>query len=238
RSTDSAHRYSVAWIDASARGTRLGRGIETQGDHAPAAGGNAPVGPPARIAVPLTPPVGAINRATDAAFNEAWFRRAPGARDGERQSVRAFFHPLDGVEGWNRVYGPGGLIQHQCAVPDSAAHLIPRVLERIRDAGAPSFLTVLKRFGRGNASPLSFPLDGWTLAIDVPARVPGLAAVLDRLDEEIAAAGGRIYLAKDARTRPDLLRTMYPRLPEWREARRRADPHGILVSDLSRRLEL
>lgn len=236
--TDSAYRYSVAWIDASARGARLGRGIVGQGDHAAAAGPGAAVGVDARARVPITPPVGAINRLSVAAFNEAWFRRAPRERSAERQSVRQFFHPLDGVDGWNRVYGPGGLVQHQCALPDSAAHLVPHILERIRDAGAPSFLTVLKRFGPGNASPLSFPLAGWTLAIDVPARVPGLAAVLDGLDAEIAAAGGRIYLAKDARTRADVLHAMYPRLPEWAAVRSAVDPRGVLVSDLSRRLGL
>jgi decaprenylphospho-beta-D-ribofuranose 2-oxidase len=236
--TDASHRYSVAWVDASARGARLGRGVVTQGDHAAASGAEGAVGRPARVRVPLTPPIGAINRLTVAAFNEAWFRRAPRTRTGERQSVRAFFHPLDGVDDWNRVYGPGGLVQHQCALPDSAAHLVPTVLEAIRDAGAPSFLTVLKRFGPGNGSPLSFPIAGWTLAIDVPARVPGLAAVLDGLDEQVAAAGGRVYLAKDSRTRPDLVRAMYPRLPEWADVRRRVDPRGVLASDLSRRLEL
>jgi len=84
-------------------------------------------------------------------------------------------------------------------VPNEAAHLVPRTLEALRQVGAPSFLTVLKRFGPSNPAPLSFPIPGWTLAADVPAAVPGLLQVLDQLDEEVAAARGRLYLAKDAR---------------------------------------
>lgn len=236
--TDSSHRYSVAWVDASAKGARLGRGVVTQGDHAPAGRSDEHVGAPARLRVPLTPPVSAINRLTVAAFNEAWFRKAPRSRDGERQGVRQFFHPLDGVDDWNRVYGRAGLVQYQCALPDAAADLVPHLLEAVRDAGAPSFLTVLKRFGPGNVSPLSFPIAGWTLAVDVPARVPGLARALDALDAVVLEAGGRTYLAKDARTSPAALRAMYPRLDEWIAVRRLADPRGVLVSDLSRRLGL
>jgi decaprenylphospho-beta-D-ribofuranose 2-oxidase len=228
----------VAWIDATATGARLGRGVVTQGDHAPTAGVASAVGAPARLRVPLTPPFGLVNRLTVAAFNETWFRKAPRSRDAERQGVRAFFHPLDGVDGWNRIYGPGGLVQYQCAVPDAAADLVPRILERLHAAGGPSFLTVLKRFGQGNASPLSFPLAGWTLAVDVPARVPGLASTLDVLDLMVVGAGGRTYLAKDARTTPATLRAMYPRLDEWLAVRRDADPRGVLASDLSRRLDL
>ena len=236
--TDSTHRYSVAWLDATAKGPRLGRGVVTQGDHAPAGRDDQRVGAPAKVRVPLTPPVGAINRLTVAAFNEAWFRKAPRSRDGERQGVRQFFHPLDGVDDWNRVYGPSGLVQYQCVLPDRSADLVPRLLEAVRDAGAPSFLTVLKRFGPNNDSPLSFPIAGWTLAVDVPARVPGLAAVLDALDDIVLDGGDRTYLAKDARTSPSTLRAMYPRLTEWLAVRRLADPRGVLVSDLSRRLGL
>jgi decaprenylphospho-beta-D-ribofuranose 2-oxidase len=152
--------------------------------------------------------------------------------------VREFFHPLDGVDHWNRVYGRGGLVQYQCAVPEAESEVVRVILEALQGAGAPSFLTVLKRFGPGNASPLSFPSPGWTLAVDVPARVRGLGAVLDRLDELVVARGGRTYLAKDARTSPATLRRMYPRLDEWAAVRRRADPQGVLVSDLSRRLDL
>jgi decaprenylphospho-beta-D-ribofuranose 2-oxidase len=99
------------------------------------------------------------------------------------------------VQDWNRIYGPAGFLQYQFAVPNEAAHLVPRTLEALRQVGAPSFLTVLKRFGHSNPAPLSFPIPGWTLAADVPAAVPGLLEVLDQLDEEVAAAGGVLLLS-------------------------------------------
>jgi len=104
--------------------------------------------------------------------------------------------------------------------------------------GAPSFLTVLKRFGAGNSGPLSFPQAGWTLAADVPAAVPGLLQVLDQLDQEVAAAGGRLYLAKDSRQSAAMFARSYPGLPRWREQRQRLDPRGVFSSDLARRLEI
>ena len=238
--TDADHRYSVAWIDSTASGRRLGRGVLGQGDHATDAASrdaSVRVSAPARLSVPVAPPVGLINALSVRAFNEAWFRRAPRERLAETRSVRAFFHPLDGVDRWNRVYGPGGCIQYQFAVPDSGADLVRLTLQRLQAAGAPSFLSVLKRFGPGNDAPLSFPTAGWTLAVDLPATAR-VAPVLDGLDDLVAESGGRVYLAKDSRTRPATVRAMYPRLAEWQAVVREHDPDRVFVSDLSRRLAL
>jgi decaprenylphospho-beta-D-ribofuranose 2-oxidase len=111
-------------------------------------------------------------------------------------------------------------------------------LQRLRSVGALSALTVLKRFGAANPGPLSFPQPGWTLAVDVPARVDGLASALDELDEQVLAAGGRLYLAKDSRMSPATLAACYPRLGEWQAVRDDMDPIGVFTSDLARRLSL
>jgi decaprenylphospho-beta-D-ribofuranose 2-oxidase len=194
--------------------------------------------PKAIATAPSIIPGGLLNKLTIRAFNEAWFRKAPKSRTGELQSIGEFFHPLDGVADWNRIYGPRGFLQYQFVVPDSAGHLIRIALDRLREVGAPSFLTVLKRFGAANPAPLSFPQAGWTLAADVPAGVDGLGAALDELDELVAAAGGRLYLAKDSRQSPQMFARTYPRLSEWQKVRDELDPQGVFTSDLARRLSI
>ncbi|MEU8711455.1 FAD-binding oxidoreductase [Streptomyces sp. NPDC001414] len=245
--TDHRYRYSVAWIDLLARGAATGRAVLTRGDHAPlealGAGtraGRAPLAFRSRQlpAAPAFVPEGLLGRTTVGLFNELWYRKAPRARTGQLQRVSTFFHPLDGVPHWNRIYGRGGFVQYQFVVGYGQEEALRRIVARISERRCPSFLAVLKRFGDADPGWLSFPVPGWTLALDIPASLPGLGAFLDELDEEVAAAGGRVYLAKDARLRPDLLAAMYPRLADFRALRAELDPRGVFVSDLSRRLGL
>jgi decaprenylphospho-beta-D-ribofuranose 2-oxidase len=243
REHDEDYRYSVAWIDTLARGRSLGRAVLSRGDHATvgdlsAQAARQPWRPPEppRLRVPFTPPGGLVSRPTVRLFNEMWFRKAP--RDGIAvESIASFFHPLDLVEGWNRLYGRGGLVQYQLVVPDAAEAAIAEALRLLSDAGQPSFLAVLKRFGAGNPGLLSFPMPGWTLALDLPAA-PALGPLFRTLDRLVADAGGRLYLAKDSRLSPATFDRMYPRADEFRRLRRELDPDGVLQSDLARRLRL
>ena len=244
--SDANFRYSVAWLDLLATGRHLGRGVLSNGDHssrselgrrdwADPLGFN---GKQIASIPPVIPPHGVINRLSVTAFNEVWYRKAPRYREGELQTISAYFHPLDLVGEWNRVYGRQGLLQYQLMVPFGAEGSLRTVIERISAASLPIFLSVLKRFGAANPAPLSFPQGGWTLAIDVPTRSSGLSELLRGLDALVLDAGGRHYLAKDFHTTPESIRRGYPRLGEWLAVRRRVDPTGVWASDLSRRLEL
>ncbi|KQT89525.1 decaprenylphosphoryl-beta-D-ribose oxidase [Marmoricola sp. Leaf446] len=241
---DHEAEYSVAWFDSVSRGRGSGRGVVLSGhdarlDELPVAQRRTPyaVPPPRSVAVPLVPPVSLVNRLSGRAFNELWFRRAPRHPGTGVEHAFGFFQPLDGVASWNRLYGPRGLAQYQLAVPHDAAAVVPEVVAAVAASGHVSCLNVLKRFGPGTPSPLSFPMPGWTLALDLPVA-PGLAGLLDRLDAMVLEAGGRVYLAKDSRTPAHHLAAMYPDLPRFAALRRRVDPEGRFASDLARRLGL
>jgi decaprenylphospho-beta-D-ribofuranose 2-oxidase len=246
------HRYSVAWVDFLARGPSLGRSVLIQGDFArrdelprvgqrgvrprerdPLAYGRVPSVPAPRVV-----PGGMLNKGSILAFNELWYRLHPRRRRDELQSISRFFYPLDLVDGWNRLYGSRGFLQWQCLLPFGAEDVLRHIVEALAQHRVPSFLAVLKYFGAADPAPLSFAGPGWTLALDVPTADPTLGSLLDRLDDRVAEAGGRLYLAKDSRLRPELLPVMYPRLDQWRAVRDRLDPDRRLNSDLARRLRL
>jgi decaprenylphospho-beta-D-ribofuranose 2-oxidase len=241
---DDGHPYSVAWFDSIAGGDRMGRAVITRGRSArpadlPAHLRDAPLAfdAPRLGTVPPGLPSGLVNRVTGRAFNELWFRKAPRERRGEVQNITTFFHPLDVVGSWNRVYGGRGFCQYQFVVPFGAEETFHRCVAAIAASGQVSCLNVLKRFGPGNRAPLSFPTGGWTLAVDLPVT-PQLGDLLRRLDRLVVDAGGRVYLAKDARLDPAALRAMYPRLDEFRKIRAEVDPGDVFRSDLARRLDL
>ncbi len=236
--------YSVAWIDCLARGAAMGRSLIYVGEHA-SRGEVAtldprrqafPKGKPPRLSVPLELPAWTLNRASVAAFNELYFRRGAAKQKG-LVHWGPYFFPLDGVDRWNRIYGRRGFLQHQCVIPTANARAaLGEILERFASSGKASFLAVLKKLGRGN-SPLSFPLEGYTLALDVKVS-DDVFPLLETVDKIVVAAGGRLYLAKDARQSRDTLEAGYPRLDEFRSVRRAIGAEGYLVSRLSERLGL
>jgi decaprenylphospho-beta-D-ribofuranose 2-oxidase len=246
------HRYSVAWVDFLARGRSLGRSVLTQGDFVrrdELSGARRPgirrrerdplaYHPMRPVPTPRAVPGGLLNRGSILGFNELWYRLHPRERRGELQSISRFFYPLDLVDGWNRMYGPRGFLQWQCMVPFGSEDVLRQLVEALAEHRAPSFLAVLKSFGAADPAPLTFAGPGWTLALDVPTTDTTMMPLLDRLDRRVAEAGGRVYLAKDSRLRPELVPVMYPGLDEWRAVRDRLDPDRRINSDLARRLRL
>lgn len=235
--------YSVAWIDCLADGAKLGRSIIFLGEHARIADLPAPdrLTPFARTQrIPKTMLVDLpgffLSRPAIRLFNTAYFRTH---RTGTvLVDLDPYFYPLDAVRDWNRIYGRGGFVQYQTVLPLAESREgLKRLLAEIAKAGQTSFLAVLKRMGRQSFGMMSFPLPGYTLALDFPTT-PSNLQLLDRLDAILREHGGRVYLAKDARTHPAMIEAGYPRLGAFREVRRRFDLTERFASLQSRRLEL
>lgn len=243
---DAGYRYSVAWIDLLATGTNLGRSVLTRGEHATVGDLDEHLrrvpddplkfDPPALPGVPGHVP-NVLPRPAVRAFNELWFRKAPKQHRGI-EGITGFFHPLDMIGDWNRLYGRHGFLQYQFVVPFGAVETLRAIIARVSASGHASFLAVLKRMGKRSGGLLSFPMPGWTLTLDLPAGVAGLGTLLAELDAMVIAAGGRHYLAKDAHTTPDVIRAGYPDLDRWKAIRSRVDPTGLWRSDQARRLAL
>jgi decaprenylphospho-beta-D-ribofuranose 2-oxidase len=241
RLRDVNYQYSVAWVDCMSAGKTMGRSILTRARHASANDVKHPrLDPPgpARLSIPVRAPSFVLNAWSVRVFNELWYRRTPRHEEGSIVPLGTFFHPLDGVRDWNLLYGRRGFVQYQFCVPEENADAISEVIELLARSKVASFLAVLKRFGPGNRAPLSFPLAGWTLALDLPVGSAKLPDLLDELDRIVITANGRVYLAKDSRLRPEYVSLMYPRLEEFLRVKSRVDPHGQLTSDLARRLQL
>jgi decaprenylphospho-beta-D-ribofuranose 2-oxidase len=240
-------QYSVCWIDSLATGSHLGRGVLMLGHHATASE-VASLSPRTNLfaerkTLPLALPFFVPRWMTGAAlwklFNATYYAAHSRASQPFLTHYGPYFFPLDGVGHWNRIHGREGFIEYQFAVPlESAEAVCRQVLERLSESGNGSFLAVLKRFGESNASHLSFPIEGVTLAVDMPFTGEKQAAILARLDTVVARAGGRIYLVKDSCLTPSLVSTMYPRRRECAEIVNRHDPKGIFTSALVRRLSL
>jgi decaprenylphospho-beta-D-ribofuranose 2-oxidase len=251
-SGEERHRYSVAWLDMLADGAKMGRAVISRADPLPADGvpvrargrrapGGAYPGTLTRRAafeVPRGFPAALLRPAAMRTFNALRWRAAPRRERGRPLALAPYFFPLDGVGEWNRLYGPGGLVQYQFVIPSGEEAALRRCFELMRARRLPVYLAVFKRFGPAFGGPLSFPLEGWTLAVDLPASAPGLGPALDELDQLVAGCGGRVYLTKDVRLRREVLPTMYPRLDRFHAQRAKVDPEGVLRSDLARRLGL
>jgi FAD/FMN-containing dehydrogenase len=243
---DDAH-YSVAWIDCLARHSAQGRSILFLGEHASADSArprsrlsSPSAKPPQRrtLSVPFNAPAALLNRYSMGAFNATYFALKKVLPAESKVDYDAYFFPLERLRNWNRLYGSKGFLQYQLVIPCESAYAgISAVLERVAAAGKGSFLSVLKRFGKGNANLLSFPTEGYTLALDFKYE-PNLFPLLDELDAIVLDHGGRLYLAKDARMSAEFFRKTYPNWERFLEIKAKVDPDGRFSSLQSRRLGL
>jgi decaprenylphospho-beta-D-ribofuranose 2-oxidase len=237
--------YSVAWIDSSSEGKNLGRGIAMFGHHAgaheiPADFRDAHTIKPTRThSIPCDLPGWVLNPLSIGAFNARYYQRESKKQQPFLTSYDPYFYPLDVLHNWNRLYGKRGFVQYQCVIPQHTAFDgIKALLQELSDSRRPSFLAVLKRFGAQGRGMLSFPMAGYTLALDLPIRDEGLFVLLNKLDEIVLEHGGRVYLAKDARLAATSFRAMYPRYEEWLRIKNAVDPQNKFSSSLARRLKI
>jgi decaprenylphospho-beta-D-ribofuranose 2-oxidase len=229
---------TVSWVDCLSRGKALGRGILIKGRWAePHEAPVIPPAPPAGMNLPVDIPGWVLSRWTLGILNTLYYHR-------HRKPVRrgivnpyAFFHPLDAVRNWNRAYGRQGFTQYQCVLPAESNHSVIRnFFEELNKVGGSSLLSIIKDCGAEGKGLMSFPAPGITIALDIAMRGEHTQRIVDALNAFVINHGGRIYLAKDALTRPEDFRSMEPRLTEFNRVRRHWDPQNTLRSALSERL--
>ena len=242
----SAHwTYTVAWIDCLSSGSSLGRSIMMRGEHATAEETKKekpdvdPLGFKAvpKLTVPFMLPSFLLNSLTVRAFNALYYRMHAGANQHRLTNFDTFFYPLDAILHWNRIYGRRGFTQYQVAFPlESSRAGLRELLEKISASGQGSFLAVLKLFGPQRRV-LSFPREGYTLALDFPIN-DRVLRLFDELDQIVLRHGGRLYLAKDARVQADVFRKGYANANAFRDRIKQWDPAGRWQSLQSKRVGL
>jgi FAD/FMN-containing dehydrogenase len=239
---DHEYNYSVAWINALAKGKKLGSGVLTLGNAAkleelPEKLKKEPLKlhPQSKLSVPFFLPSFTLNGLTVRLLNRviAFVQNSPASY----VHYEKFFFPLDAINNWNRGYGKRGFIQYQFVIPeDNGKQHLTEILQLIASSGCTPFLNVFKRMGDGQGI-LSFPFKGYTLAIDFP-MTNALPAFSKKLDAKVKEAGGRLYLGKDALLDEAMFKAMYPEHEQWLSIKRKYDPENKFSSTIGRRLGL
>ncbi len=228
--------YSVAWIDCLAKNEEIGKCLLMVGDFAD--DGNLEYKSKKRLSIPFDFPSFALNRLSVKAFNWLYYAKAKDGVSKQRVSIDSFFYPLDAIGEWNRIYGKNGFTQYQFILPkEQSFEGLKEILTKISDSGKGSFLAVLKLYGKANENYLSFPLEGYSLALDFKIEA-GLFELLNTLDEVVVKYGGRIYLTKDVRVSKETFEKGYPQIEQFREFRSKNNMDKKLNSLQSKRVKI
>jgi len=228
--------YSVAWIDCLAKGRQMGRSLLTLGEHS--INGCLELGRQPKKSLPIDMPTWVLNPYSIKAFNFFYFHKSILSVQKTDLPYRPYFYPLDAINNWNRLYGKNGFIQYQFVVPKTVGVKgLKRILDVISKSNKGSFLAVLKVFGKGNENYLSFPIEGYSLALDFKME-SGIVELVKRLDSMVLEMGGRVYLTKDALMSEQMFKSTYPQWQIFEEVRAKYGAIGRFASNQSRRLGL
>ena len=226
--------YSVAWIDCLSRGNRIGRSLIMSGDFHKE--GNLNYYPKKRLNIPFNFPSLTLNTLTVKLFNFFYYNKNFKKVSLQRVELDTFFYPLDSIRNWNRIYGKKGFTQYQFILPkEQSLEGLKSILYEISKSGKGSFLAVLKLYGKENKNYLSFPIEGYSLALDFKIE-KGLFELLDRLDKIVLKHKGRIYLSKDVRVSKEVFEKGYPQINKFREIRKKYKLNEALNSLQSKRV--
>ncbi|MCJ8347887.1 FAD-binding oxidoreductase [bacterium] len=237
-------KYTVAWIDCLATGSELGRGVMISGRHAKKSellgsmyyDKALVLHESLPVKIPCNFPSFALCSESVYLFNQLYYGKPSSELRDSLTTFDPFFYPLDFVSDWNRIYGARGFVQYQFVVPIKTSRDTLRIiLERVSEKGIASFLAVLKLFGEESDGYLSFPMRGYTLALDFPI-VEGLFDFLEELDKIVLDSGGRLYLTKDARMSSDTFHASYSKIERFQEVLNKYECNQYFRSMQSERL--
>ena len=218
------YTYSVAWIDCLSTGENLGRSLLMLGEHAKH--GELKPHSNGKLTMPCNMPSFCLNQYSVQAFNALYYNRITKDEINDTVHYQPFFYPLDGINNWNRMYGKNGFTQYQFVIPkDAGLEGLTEILNTIAESKQGSFLSVLKVFGKGNNNLLSFPMEGYTLALDFKINKK-LFALLNQLDQIVQRYNGRLYLVKDARMSEQMFKSGYP---NWQQFQQIREKYGTLT---------
>jgi FAD/FMN-containing dehydrogenase len=230
----SSSPYSVAWIDCLAKGDEIGKCLLMVGDFKD--DGDLSYKRKGKISIPFNFPSFALNNLTVRAFNWLYYGKVGKRVSQQKVEIDTFFYPLDAIGNWNRIYGKGGFTQYQCILPKEISYEgLKEILRTISDSGKGSFLAVLKLYGKENANYLSFPIEGYSLALDFKIE-KGLFELLEELDRIVLKYKGRIYLTKDVRVSRETFEQGYPDIEKFRAYRKENEMHSKFESLQSKRV--